>query len=221
MNDCAVFIPQLCLPAPNRKKRWIPVLLLVLMFVIGTVLFFLVPLDSVSSAEAEIAPSSSALFQKECFILEDGVLYFDQSKYAESPILVVPAAIDGQNVSVIGHGCFQDVTGVTTIILPSSITRISDFAFDGCVDLRGIRLPERVGVIGVDAFRGCTSLEAIYIPTGLSQIGSGAFEGCPALHYIFYNGFYEEWISIYPEVITPFTWASCWDGDYCHAGKYQ
>ena len=69
MNDCAIFAPLLCLPAPNRKKRWIPVLLLIGMLVTGTVLYFLVPLDAMHSAETETSLSSSPLFQKDCFIL--------------------------------------------------------------------------------------------------------------------------------------------------------
>jgi len=76
-----------------------------------------------------------------------------------------------------------------------------------------------VEFIGTDAFRGCRSLESVYIPTGLSSIGGGAFADCPKLTYIFYNGLYEEWSNIYHDVITPFTWVICWDGEYRHNAK--
>lgn len=216
------------LPAPRKKHARLPYILLFCLLLAGIALFCLIPMDTADvSANVEdslslpesVPGQTKALFQKDCFILEDGVLTFDESKFKANPILIVPAAIEQQPVQVIGEGCFENLQGVTTVILPSSVTMICDRAFAGCSDLRGVCVPNAVTAIGAEAFRDCTSLEAIYLPTGLSAIGTGAFENCHRLIYIFYNGFYAQWQILYNEVITPFTWVIAWDGEYRHTGK--
>ena len=232
---CGEPIPPspLALTAPKKTSARLPYMFIAVMLLIGLTLFFLIPMDTPKSPAVQEHPPTATdsvpettlpaetknLFQKDCFLLADGQLSFDESKFIANPILIVPSAIDEQPVKVISPRCFEGLEGVTTIILPSSIIRIGDFAFAGCTDLRGVCIPNAVEVIGMDAFRGCKNLEAVYIPTGLSGIGSGAFEDCPKLSFVFYNGFYEQWQSLYPEIITPFTWVISWDGEYRHRGK--
>ena len=168
---------------------------------------------------AHTTPESATTFYSDCFILTDGVLYFDQSRYDDYPIVIIPETIDGQAVTAIGPGCFDGVSGITTIILPSSITRIDVRAFADCDDLRGLCIPEGVTSIAAEAFYGCESLEAVYIPTAVNSIGEKAFADCPAMVYLFYSGFYSDLYNMYPEVITPFTWAICLDGEYPYAAQ--
>lgn len=225
--------PFPAIAAPKKSCVRIPYLLLLGMFLLGTLFFILIPMgeapaDTVqenapavqeSIADTTVPSEAKTLFQKDCFILEEGVLAFDESKFIANPILIVPAAIDNQPVEQISSHCFESLDGVTTIILPSSITAIGDYAFAGCADLRGVCVPNAVKSIGAEAFRDCTNLEAVYIPTGLDRIGSGAFEGCPKLSFVFYNGFYTQWQVLYPDLITPFTWVISWDGEYRHGSK--
>ena len=212
------------LPAPGKARNRLPYLLLGLMAILGLLLYWLIPMDASPSAAEEspaatISPESKTLFQKDCFLLENGELYFDESRYLANPILVVPAAIDGNPVTAIGAECFRDLQGVTTVILPSSITSVGDFAFAGCTDLRGACIPNGVTDIGTGAFRDCPNLEAVYLPTGLARLGEGAFDECLMLTFIFYNGYWDQWQSLYPDTITPYTWVICWDGEYRHVGK--
>lgn len=225
--------PPLALPAPKKRRTILPFLLLFGLMAVGITLFFLIPMDQPApTVPTEVPPSvvetvphetipaeGKGLFQKDCFILEAGTLYFDESKFLANPILVVPAAIDEQSVQRLSEFCFEGLEGVTTIILPSSVTEIGARAFAGCTDLRGVCVPNAVKTIGAEAFRGCRNLEAVYLPTGLDAIGTGAFADCPMLTFVFYNGFYEQWESLYPEAITPFTWIICLDGEYRHSAK--
>lgn len=207
-------------PAPKPRRGWVPVVLLAVMALLGILLLFLFPTDAPEASLSDPeAAGTSALSTEDCFTLKDGVLSFDRSKYTDYPVLLVPSAINGQAVTAIGEGCFAGADGITTIVLPSSVTVIEDRAFAGCPDLRGLYVPEAVTSIGTEAFSGCDSLESVYIPTALSAIGSDAFADCPYLTYLFYNGFYDEWIGLYPQTITPFTWAICWDGEYLHASQ--
>lgn len=211
------------LPAPDKKRAMLPYLLMTAMVLLGIVLFFLIPMtpaDSPSVSENDLPSEGQTLFQKDCFLLDDtGTVRFDKTQFRSNPVIIVPAAIEDQPVLAIADGCFENVEGVTTVILPSSITRIGERAFAGCRDLRGLCLPNGVLSVGASAFEGCKSLEAVYIPTALDNLGQGAFEDCPRLQFIFYNGLYAQWIKLYPEVITPFTWVICWDGEYQHTGK--
>lgn len=216
-----IYTPQLCLPAPDKRRSRYPALLLALMFAFGTFLFFLIPMDAAVETESHaLEPNPAAgMLQQDCFSVQEGVLYFDESKWLPNPIVVVPAAIQGEAVTAIGPGCFENVTDITTLILPSSITAIGENAFAGCADLRGLELPQSVTFIGSNAFGGCASLEALYVPTAVTAIGDGAFTGCPRLLYIFYGGFYSEWERLYTDYITPFTWIISLDGEYRHGGK--
>lgn len=227
---CGSSLPQIP-PKPRRPR--LPALILALMFTVGLVCFFLFPLDAqqqpdqalpADPTEAQLqteptSPGNSVTGYGDWFILVDGVLYFDPGAYSGGRILVVPDAIDGVSVTAIGDGCFRDCTNITTIILPAGITSIGSYAFSGCTALRGLAVPESVTSIGEGAFLGCAELEAMYLPISIHSIGHDAFAECPSLLYLFYSGFYEEWLEMYPDMITPYTWAICLDGEYRHAAQ--
>lgn len=200
----------LSLPAPKKRYHWIPLCILAAMFLIGTILFFMIPMDAAQT------PSATA---NSYFTVVDGALYFDQSQYNGNPVLTVPEMIGEQPVTSIGEGCFENVTGITTIVLPDSVLNIGNRAFAQCDDLRGLSIPKGVNSIGAGAFFGCDELEAVYIPNAVDSIGEDAFEGCPSMRYLFYSGFYTELYNMYPEMITPFTSAICLDGAYNYAAK--
>ena len=66
----------------------------------------------------------------------------------------------------------------------TSLTRIADYAFDGCAQLASIRLPKSVKQIGEAAFRDCHKLPQVNMPVGVDEIGAGAFDGCKVLEAI-------------------------------------
>lgn len=151
-----------------------------------------------------------------CFAIEGHTLTFLPDKWDGSPILRVPEYVDDALVTAIGPGCFKDCTGLTTIILPDSVTEIQAMAFSGCTELRGLYLPEGMESIGPNAFEGCVSLEAVCIPSTVDSIAAGCFDDCASLLYIFYDGSFEHWDALYDDYINPFTTAICLDGNYYH-----
>ena len=72
-------------------------------------------------------------------------------------------------------------TLVGDLVLPNSVTNISDEAFKSCAKLTGIVIPNSVTSIGSYAFRSCTGLTSITIPDSVTSIGSGAFSSCTSL----------------------------------------
>ena len=65
------------------------------------------------------------------------------------------------------------------IDIPSSVTTIGDWAFDGCSALTLVSMPE-VTTIGDWAFSDCSALTLVSMPEVLT-IGGGAFDCCSAL----------------------------------------
>lgn len=204
--------PPIEMPVVQRTKRgshWAPVLIMIIMAVVGTVIFFTVPyVQPNPPAQLESSESDS------CFYLIDGILYFYPDHYDGPSELVVPNQIDGQDVLGLSVGCFIDCDKLTTVILPGTLGFIDSSAFEGCTSLRGIYIPESVTYIGDDAFLDCKNLEAIYLHDSLETIGHRAFSGCDNLWYIMYEGSHRNWIKLYDEFVTPYTGVYCDDGSF-------
>lgn len=184
-----------------------PVFIMLAMVLLGLTLFFALPY-----------PSAVPNTQIPWFQMDGGTLYFHEIYYSGSSEVEVPSTIDGQTVTVLGKGCFQGCTDMTTAFLPETLEIIESYAFSGCNAMRGIFIPESVCEIRSGAFENCTELEAICIPEGIESIGSGAFASCHSLHYIFYCGYIEDWYALYSEYISPFTYVICYDGYYPQGG---
>jgi hypothetical protein len=59
-----------------------------------------------------------------------------------------------------------------------TVTAIGDGAFENCFTLTAISLPSGITAIGGEAFRNCSSLKSIVLPNGVVKLGEGVFEGC-------------------------------------------
>lgn len=70
---------------------------------------------------------------------------------------------------------------VKKMSIPSSVTKIGDYAFGNCTNLTSIELPSGVTSLGYDAFNGCTNLSSITLPSNVKEINGSAFEGCKSL----------------------------------------
>ena len=66
----------------------------------------------------------------------------------------------------------------------TSLEKIADSAFEGCVSLVKITLPEQGTAIGTSAFNGCTNLKNITVPDSVTSIGADVFNGCISLPVI-------------------------------------
>ena len=91
--------------------------------------------------------------------------------------IVIESGITG-----IGQGAFQ-ITSLKSVEFkePSSVTKIDDYAFNGCSKLNSITLPEGIKTIGNGVFTRCESLTGINIPSTVETIGQQAFLQCTEL----------------------------------------
>ena len=110
-------------------------------------------------------------------------------KGPDSGEVVIPKTIGGYEVKWIGDrysgaAVFQGFTGITSIVIPDSVTSIGGSAFSGCTSLAEIVIPDSVTSIGGFAFSGCTSLSKVDLPKTLTTIEAGTFRDCTSLKEI-------------------------------------
>ncbi|MBQ9661822.1 MAG: leucine-rich repeat protein [Oscillospiraceae bacterium] len=77
---------------------------------------------------------------------------------------------------------FSACSGITSIVLPDSITSIGAYAFSGCTGISSLMVPSGVTSIGNGAFSNCSSLTKLIIPDSVITIGEtnggAVFSGC-------------------------------------------
>ena len=86
-----------------------------------------------------------------------------------------------RKVTSIRSEAFSRCSGLTSVIIPSSVTRIGMYAFSGCSRLTGVTIPSSVTSIEIATFYGCSRLTGIHIPSSVASIGQYAFDGCSSL----------------------------------------
>ena len=64
---------------------------------------------------------------------------------------------------------------ITSVSLPSGLTRIGNSAFNSCENLSRVTIPSGVTSIGNYAFVQCSALSSVTIPNGVTSIGKNAF----------------------------------------------
>lgn len=80
---------------------------------------------------------------------------------------------------------YAGCTGLSSVIIPNSVTSIGRDAFYGCTGLLSVTIPNSVTSIGVGVFEGCTRLTSVTIGNSLTSIGEGAFSECTDLKKVY------------------------------------
>ena len=92
----------------------------------------------------------------------------------------IPA--DG-SVTTIGEFAFE-LTGITSITLPDTITAIENQAFAECPNLESVVLPDSVMEMGYRVFYDCEKLKNVTLPSNMTKLADHTFYGCLGLESI-------------------------------------
>ena len=85
-------------------------------------------------------------------------------------------------VTRIGHNAFNGCTSLTSITIPNSITTMGNYVFGGCTSLTQLpTFPVTLTTLSEGTFNGCTGLTSITIPGHFATIGNAAFAKCSNL----------------------------------------
>ena len=80
------------------------------------------------------------------------------------------------NVDTIGQRAFYKNENIKNVEIPSTVSKIDDFAFSRSA-LTDVSIPDSVVAIGYAAFYHCEDLENVNIPSSVECIELGAFDG--------------------------------------------
>ena len=78
-------------------------------------------------------------------------------------------------------------SGITSISMPNSVTKIGNDAFSSCSGLIDITIPDCLVSIGDRAFYNCRGITSIVIPENVRSIGIAAFYQCKKLSTVTVN----------------------------------
>ncbi len=106
-------------------------------------------------------------------------IYADYNTYGFRPMPLQTLVI-GDSVGTLPQGVFYKQASITSLTIPTTVTSIGEYAFNGCRGLTGsLTIPESVTAIGNNAFEGCGGLTgSLTIPHSVTTIGDHTFAGC-------------------------------------------
>ena len=102
--------------------------------------------------------------------------------------VTIPSSVtyNGKTYQVTGisDGAFLLCPQLTSVTIPTSVTRIGVSAFEESTGLTSITIPNSVTTISERAFRKCKGLASATIGSGVTSIGDDAFWGCDVLRNV-------------------------------------
>lgn len=90
--------------------------------------------------------------------------------------LVIPSSIKS-----VGDYAFYNCSGLTCIVVSDNVTKIGKSAFRGCESANTVVLGSKVKTVGEEAFYGCKGLELVVMESSVTTIGDRAFSSCSDL----------------------------------------
>ena len=90
--------------------------------------------------------------------------------------IIIPSSVKS-----LGNYCFWDCSGMTSITIPSSVTSLGDYCFASCWSLTSITIPSSITSLSAKCFASCLSLTSITIPSSVTSLGDKCFHNCSGL----------------------------------------
>ena len=133
------------------------------------------------SALTKVEISDIAAWCKISFVPNDNYVYSNPLTYAHHLFLngkEVTKLIIPNSVTSISNYAFIGFRALTSVAIPNSVTSIGKAAFAHCSGLMSLAIPNSVTSIGQSAFYNCSGLTSVTIGNSVTEIGYYAFYGC-------------------------------------------
>ena len=96
--------------------------------------------------------------------------------------------IEMPKMTSIGRGAFQRCYKLAITSLPSGVTHIEDYAFNGCSGITAITFEGKPTTIGKTAFNSCNNLTTINVPWAEGEVASAPWGATNATINYNYTG---------------------------------
>ncbi|MBE6983110.1 MAG: leucine-rich repeat domain-containing protein [Ruminococcaceae bacterium] len=93
--------------------------------------------------------------------------------------IIIPESVTGIDETTFAY-CYS----LTSVALPDSLTRIDEFAFYSCFKLESITIPKGLKILSSSVFAHCYSLKSVTIPDSVTNIHDRVFESCTGLESV-------------------------------------
>lgn len=111
------------------------------------------------------------------------VAIYDNAFYNEQITSVV---IPG-SVKRIRESAFQECGQLTSVTFNEGLTKIESYAFDACSSLKELTFPKSLEIVEYTAFSDCYALKKITF-LGNTSVGSSAFDDCEKVTEVIFSG---------------------------------
>ena len=91
-------------------------------------------------------------------------------------VIVIPPEVNGIPVIKIDNYAFKDCKNIEAVIIPDSVTKIGNAAFENS-SVKRVFLPDSVTSIGNEAFSQCEALSRLILPNSIKSLGKSIFKG--------------------------------------------
>ena len=131
-------------------------------------------------------------------VFSEGIQYIGKclSGFTSIENIELPDSLKGIGIDAFGRPTPYSNILISELTIPENVTRINNYAFESCINLRKVIIKSELKSIPDQAFLNCSSLKEISIPKSVKEIGYNTFCGCDSLSDIYYEGTEEEWNKI-------------------------
>ena len=126
---------------------------------------------------AHFLPGTSGLG----YTLVGGTHYTVNAGSVTAGSVVIPDTHAGIPVTEIQPYGFQNLSGLTSVWIPDSVTIIRNQAFLNCIGIGDLSIGNGVATIETGAFSQCSGIATLTIGEGVVTIGASAFSHCTGL----------------------------------------
>lgn len=96
-------------------------------------------------------------------------------------------AVIGDCVDTIGESSLYQCSGLTSVIIPTSVVKFEPHSMIGMKSLTHLDIPSSVSYVGNYALSDCGSLTGLTFSNSLTFIGDGALTKCDGLNYVIFE----------------------------------
>ncbi|MEE3429163.1 MAG: leucine-rich repeat protein [Ruminococcus sp.] len=131
-------------------------------------------------------------------VFSEGIQYIGKCLRGFTSIenIELPDSLKGIGIDAFGSPTPYSNLLISELTIPENVTRIKNYAFTSCINLRKVIIKSELKSIPDQAFLECSSLKVVSIPKSVKEIGYNTFCDCDSLSDIYYEGTEEEWNKI-------------------------